>query len=202
MAYTLEGTYVASCSCASGCPCPVDLRPTDPEGKGECRGVAAFSTTAGNSQGVDLAGVTWALYNLFPSNISSGGWKVGIVVDESASDDQVEALGKAVSGADGGPFGDFGPLIGEFIGINKGAVSISDHSATINGNSYTFEPHRGGDGNPTTTKNAMFGFAPEFEIGKTGGHIDVGSDVAFDAAYGEMAEYRFSSEDTETHARG
>ncbi len=189
MAYTLRGTYVASCSCASGCPCPVDLRPTDPNGKGECRGVAAFSIAEGDSQGVDMSGVTWALYNLFPSNITAGGWKVGIVVDESASDEQVEALGKAVSGADGGPFGDFGPLIGEFIGVDRGTVSISGMSATINGN-------------PTTTKNAMFGFAPEFQIGKTGGHVDVGSDIAFDAAYGEMADYAFSSEDIDQHIRG
>ena len=35
---------------------------------------------------------TRTLYNHFPSNLSSGNWKVGLVVDTAASDEQADAL--------------------------------------------------------------------------------------------------------------
>ena len=36
------------------CPCPVDGRPTDPEGKGECTGAAVFQIDEGNQDGIDF----------------------------------------------------------------------------------------------------------------------------------------------------
>lgn len=37
----------------------------------------------------------------------------------------------------------------------------------------TFEPLPGPDGGVTTVKNAMFGFAPEFRIGRAPAHSDL-----------------------------
>jgi hypothetical protein len=201
MAYRIAGTYVASCNCIGVCPCPVDQTPTA-EG-GECKGVAAFAIREGNLDDTDLGGVNFAFFNLFPANISAGNWKLGIVVDEGASDDQAQALERILSGEEGGPLGEFKPLLGEYAGMERAAVTISDDSVTISGKAeFKFEPFTGPDGSPTVVRGAMFGFAPEFQIGKTTGNSDAFG-LTFDASYGEKAEYEYSTEMTgEVHPRG
>lgn len=197
MAYRIAGTYVASCSCEQICPCPVDQRPNDPNGNGECRGVAAFAIREGNLDDVDLSGVNFALYNFFPSNITAGNWKVAVVVDDGASDEQAEAIGRILSGEEGGPFGEFAPLIGENLGLERAAVTVSDGGRASVGElaDYSFEAFTGPDGSPTTVRGAMFGFAPEYRIGKTSGRA-TGFGLDFEPAYGESAEFEFSTEAT------
>ncbi len=164
MAYRISGTYVATCNCALVCPCPYDGPPTGPGG--ECRGVLVFDVSQGNLDGTDLSGVPFALYNYFPSNLTAGNWKVGIVVDEGASEEQANAIERIVSGDEGGPFGDFKPLIGEYAGMSRARVTRDGSSASVAGvGDLSFEPFTMPDGSPTTVKSAMFGFAPEFKIG-------------------------------------
>jgi hypothetical protein len=192
MAYTIKGTYVASCNCVGLCPCPVDGTPTA-EG-GQCRGAAAFAINEGNLDDTDLGGVNFALYNYFPSNITAGNWKVGIVVDDGASDEQAQAIERIISGDEGGPFGDFKPLIGDYAGMERAPIIVSDGSVTVAGKSeYTFEPYTGPDGSPTIVRGAMFGFAPEFQVGKTTGESDA-FDLSFQSSYGEKAEFEYSTE--------
>ncbi|HEV8602378.1 MAG TPA: DUF1326 domain-containing protein [Gaiellaceae bacterium] len=192
MAYTIKGTYVASCNCVGLCPCPVDGTPTA-EG-GQCRGAAAFAINEGNLDDTDLGGVNFALYNYFPSNITAGNWKVGIVVDDGASDEQAQAIERIISGDEGGPFGDFKPLIGDYAGMERASIIVSDGSVTVAGKSeYTFEPYTGPDGSPTIVRGAMFGFAPEFQVGKTTGESDA-FDLSFQSSYGEKAEFEYSTE--------
>jgi hypothetical protein len=192
MAYRIAGTYVATCNCRWLCPCPVDQTPT---GEGDqCKGAAAFSIREGNLDDTDLGGVSFVLYNLFPSNLTAGNWKVGIVVDEGASDEQAQAVERILSGEEGGPFGEFKPLIGDYAGMERATVTISDDSVTVSGKTeYTFEPFTAPDGSPTVTRGAMYGFAPEFQIGKTTGHSDAFG-LSFDSSYGEKAEYEYSTE--------
>jgi len=192
MAYTIKGTYVAACDCAGICPCPVDGVPTGDNN--ECRGALVFGIKDGSLDDVDLGGVNLALYNYFPSNLTSGNWKVGIVVDDGASDEQAQAVEKIISGEEGGPFGEFRPLIGEYVGMERASISISGDKVSVAGKTdITFEAYTGPDGSPTTVKGAMFGFAPEFTIGKSTGKSDAFG-LAFDARYGESAEFEFSSE--------
>ncbi len=201
MAWRMAGNYTASCSCNVICPCPVDGTPSDPKGKGECRGVAVFHIDQGESDGVDLSGVNFGLVNYFPSNLTAGNWKIGVVVDEGASDQQLEALGKILSGEQGGPFADFVPLIGENLGLQRGKLALSGTGGSIGGMSeFTFEPTIGPDGSPTTVKNAMFGFAPEYTIGRTSGRSEV-MGIGFDGNYGESARFDYSSESVDVHAR-
>ena len=192
MGYTIAGTYVASCDCRLLCPCPVDGTPTGPND--ECHGTAAFRIDRGNLDDVDLGGTSFALLNHFPSNITSGNWKMGIVVDAS-SDDQAQAVERIVSGQAGGPFAEFAPLIGEYTGMQRGSIEVTDKGASIEGvGQVTYEPFSGPDGGPTVSRNAMFGFAPEFRLGRTSGTFKgLGMDV--EASYGENAEFEFSSEE-------
>jgi hypothetical protein len=195
MAYTIKGTYAAVCDCNLLCPCPVDGPPTG-EG-GQCYGVLVFDVREGNLDDTDVSGVAFALYNHFPSNLSSGNWKVGVVVDDGASDEQAQAIDRIVSGEEGGPFGEFGPLIGENEGMKRGAVRLSggdSPSGSVAGvGDFDVDFVRGPDGSPTTVSNAMFGFAPSFKVGKGSGRFSVFGST-HEARYAEGAEFEFSTE--------
>jgi hypothetical protein len=204
MAWRISGTYVANCSCNLICPCPVDGPPTSPDG--QCRGIGLFHIAEGNLDDTDLSGVDVALVNLWPSNLTSGNWKLGIVVDESASDEQANALERIIKGEEDGPFADFAALTEEWLGMERGSVSFSDGdrpTGSVGGVDFTFEPLPGPEGTETqtTVRNAVFGFAEEFRIGRSSGHFNVHG-VEFDAIYGETADYEFASEAAAGAPRG
>jgi hypothetical protein len=200
VAYRIAGTYVAACDCQLLCPCPYDGPPTG--ANGECKGLLVFDVANGSLEDTDLSGVAFALWNRFPSNLSAGDWTVGIVVDEGASDEQAQAVERIVSGQEGGPFGEFAPLIGDYKGMQRASVSLSDGSASVGGiGDIGFEPLTGPDGSPTTVSGAMFGFAPTFKVGKASGRFSSpAGDV--DCVYGESADFEFASEGgPEVHPR-
>jgi hypothetical protein len=204
MAWRLSGTYVASCSCNLICPCPVDGPPTSPDG--QCHGVAVFRIADGNLDDTDLSGVNLGLVNLFPSNLTAGNWKLGIVVDEGASDEQAAAVERIIKGEEGGTFAEFAALTDEWLGMERAPVSFSDGdrpSGSIGDSSWTFEPLEGpeGSGAQTTVRNAVFGFAPEFRVGRAPGRLSA-LGIEFDAIYGETADYEFASEVAEGAPKG
>jgi hypothetical protein len=160
-----------------------------------------FDVSKGNLDDVDLSGTKIGLVNIFPSNLSAGNWTVGVVVNDDASDEQLDAIDKIMRGKEGGPFELFASLYGKYLGTERGEITFSagdKPSFSIRGNSFTFEPLPGPEGSDTqtTVKNAAFGFAPEFRVGKTSGHSDV-FDIEYDAVYAETAEYEFSDQEPE-----
>lgn len=203
MSWEMTGKYVAHCSCQLICPCPVDGPPTGPNG--ECRGVAVFQIESGNLDDTNLSGVAFAFANWFSSNLTAGNWKVGIVVDDGASDAQASALETILHGDAGGPFADFAAFYGEWLGVERASVTFSDGdrpSGSVGGHGdYTFEPLPGPGGSFTTEKNAMFGFAEEFRIGKGPGHSDLFG-LDFDGVYGETADFTYASEMAENAPLG
>jgi hypothetical protein len=192
MAYRLAGTYVAHCDCKQVCACAVDGPPTGRDG--QCRGLLVHEVRDGNLDGTDLSGVLVAMAYMAPSNISAGNLKVGIVVGNEASDEQAEALGRIFKGDAGGMFGDFQPLFGEWLGVERADISFSggeEPSARIGDVEVNFTAFRGGDGGVTTVSNAMFGFAPVFTLGQSSGTSGLFGD-SFEADYGEAAEFEYS----------
>jgi hypothetical protein len=204
MAWRIAGTYVAGCSCDLICPCPVDGPPNNPDGGTECTGAAVFHIADGSSDDVELSNVNFAFYNYWPSNLSAGNWKVGVVVDDAASSEQAQALDRILSGQEGGTFGELAQLITEFLGTERGPVTFSDGetpSASVGDKTeIRFEPRRGLDGLPTTVKNAAFGFASEFRIGTATGRSDAFG-LPFAPVYGEHADFEFSNQ-VEGEVRG
>ncbi|GAB2765896.1 DUF1326 domain-containing protein [Streptomyces bullii] len=205
MSWTISGTYVAGCSCAVLCSCPYDGQPRDAKGGTECLGTAVFHVADGNLDEVDLSGVDFAFYNHFPSNLTSGNWKVGLVVDSAASDEQANALERILSGREGGAFGQLSQFYGEYLGMERAKVSLTDGERpglTVEGRTeLSYAPLTGPDGSSTKIKNAMFGFAPEFEVGTASGRSDAFG-LSYEASYGETADYVFSSEETEGVSKG
>lgn len=192
MAFKLTGTYVAHCDCQLLCACAVDGPPTGRDG--QCRGLLVFGVEDGRLDETDLSGINVAMAYMAPSNISEGNLHMGIVVDDSASDEQVSALEGIFKGEHGGPFGDFAGLRSEWLGVERAAVSFSDGdepSAQIGDIPVMFEAFRDPDGNPTTAKNAAFGFAPEFTLGKSSGDSGLFGE-SFEASYGEAAKFEYA----------
>ena len=193
MTYRIAGTYVTSCNCRQVCPCNLDVAPTAPDGI--CHVAFVFRVDQGNLNDVDLTAANFALYGEIPSKPSAGTWKVGLVVHDGASDEQSSALERIVSGSEGGPFGELSGLIGEFLGTERAPVTVSNGeapTASVGGmTEIEFEGFADRDGNPTTVKNTMFGFAPEYRIGRGKGRSS-GFGLDYEGEYGEWAEYEYA----------
>lgn len=152
------------------------------------------AVTDGNLDDVDLSGVKVAMAYMAPSNISAGNLRIGIVVDNGASDEQADALARIFKGDAGGMFGEFAPLFGEWMGVERADISFSDGdepSAKIGDIDVNFTAFRGADGSLTTMNNAMFGFAPVFTLGQSSGTSQAFGE-SFEADYGEAAAFEYS----------
>lgn len=193
MAWRIKGRYVTNCNCRLVCPCPMDGRPTGPND--ECRGVVVFQVETGNLDDTSLSGVTVAFYNLFPSNLMAGNWKVQLIIDAKAADEQAKAIERIFTGQEGGFFADFVSLVGEVRETERARITMTTGakpSATIGKRSTVgFEPFAGPDGTTTTVKNPPIGFAAEYMIGNGFGASD-GPFGDFEHVYGETAEFELS----------
>jgi hypothetical protein len=125
MAWRLDGTYFESCSCDTVCPCTWSGF-TAKATHDRCRALLAYHVDSGEINGVDVSGLSFALFLDSPPVMSEGGWRVGVYLDETASDSQAEQLGSVVSGQLGGPPAMLGPLIGEMLGVEKAPITYSE----------------------------------------------------------------------------
>jgi hypothetical protein len=175
------------------CPCAVNGPPSGPDKK--CHGAIVFHVREGNSDGQDLSGRNVAMYFFVPKTLGAGDLKLGVMVDEGASDEQVQAIESIFKGDQGGPFADFAALTSEWLGAEKGTVNFSDGdepSAELGGASIKYESYKDPQGNPATISNAMFGFAPVFKPGKSTGSPQLFGD-SWENVYGESADFEFAS---------
>ena len=117
MAWKLEGTYFENCSCEVPCPCTASM--TLGADYDRCQVLLAFNVESGEIDGVDVAGLSAAVVADTPKVMTEGNWRLGLVVDDAASDEQAEKLGAVFSGQMGGPMAALGPLIGEIVGSDR-----------------------------------------------------------------------------------
>jgi hypothetical protein len=194
MPYRISGTYVIHCNCRLLCPCSIDGPPSSPDG--QCHGASVFHIESGESDGADLSGINFSLLFHIPSNLTAGDWRVGIVVDQDASDEQAQAIERIVSGQAGGPFAEFAPLISEAQPMRRARVTFSDGDApsgSVEGEAeIRFEPARGADGAPTTISNAMLAFAPTYSIGRGSGRGQ-SLGTSYEPIYGESGAFEYAS---------
>ena len=125
MTWHLEGTYFESCSCDVICPCSWSGF-TAKATLDRCRALLAYHIGRGEVDGVDVSGLTFALFLDTPQIMSEGNWRVGVFLDQSASDEQAAKLGEVISGQAGGPPAMLVPLIGEMLGIERVPIEYSD----------------------------------------------------------------------------
>jgi hypothetical protein len=120
-AWKIEGQYMETCNCAYLCPCvPSNLtaRPTE----GDCKFAVAMRIDKGEKDGVKLDGLSFIVLVHSPGPMAEGNMTVGLIVDEHASDKQVEAISAIATGSAGGPMAALGPLVGKIAGVQKSAI--------------------------------------------------------------------------------
>jgi hypothetical protein len=128
MAWKLDGQYFENCSCDVPCPCTVSLDLG--ADRDRCNFFLVFQVTSGDVEGVDVSGVTVALMGETPKVMAEGNWRVGVLLDDNASDEQAEKLGAVFGGQLGGPMEALGPLIGEQLGVERVAMEVTHEGGT------------------------------------------------------------------------
>jgi hypothetical protein len=92
--WQMRGKYIKNCSCAFGCPCDFNARPT----QGHCDGMAGMDIEEGHFDDVRLDGLRWAALVHFPGALHEGNGTLLPIVDERADDRQRQALLTILSG--------------------------------------------------------------------------------------------------------
>ncbi len=116
MAWKMEGDYFEACNCDIVCPC-VFLGNPD---QGECDVIVAWHIEKGHFNDTPLDGLNAVAVFHTPGNMFTGPkWKAALYLDESASKEQADALGKIFSGQAGGFFGAVAGFIGEVAGVRS-----------------------------------------------------------------------------------
>jgi hypothetical protein len=122
MAWKLDLSYFESCSCDVICPCTASFALGATLDR--CRVTLVFHVNRGEVDGVDVAGLSVAVLADTPKVMSEGNWRLGVFIDEAASDQQAEQLGAVFSGALGGPMAALAPLVGETLGVERASIEF------------------------------------------------------------------------------
>jgi hypothetical protein len=128
MAWKLEGQYFENCSCDMPCPCTVSLDAG--ADRDRCNVVLVFEVDAGEVDGVDVSGLSVAAMGESPKVMSEGNWRLGLLIDDRASDEQADKLAAVFGGQLGGPMEALGPLIGEQLGVERAPMRVFHEDGT------------------------------------------------------------------------
>ena len=159
--YDLEGTLLEACSCGVLCPCWIG---EDPDG-GACDGLIAYHFDRGTIRGVDVSRLSIVNVAKIPGNVLAGNWKVAMLVSDTATDKQLEAIVAAYSGELGGPLADLAGLVGEVVEVRRVPITheIRDGQGTLVVDGIVgaeMAPYTGPDGSTTTLQNSIFSTVP------------------------------------------
>ena len=140
MSWKLKGSYIETCSCDLICPCNASF--DHGATYDYCRVTLVFNIREGEVEGTDIGGLKVALIADTPKVMTEGNWRVGVFIDDQATDEQADKLAAVFSGQLGGPMGALGPLVGEMLGVERAAFEVQDdgtrHSVRI-GDAIDFE---------------------------------------------------------------
>ena len=181
MSWSIEGRYFENCSCNVVCPCTASLDLG--ADRDYCRAMLVFHVERGEVDGVELSDLSVAAVIDTPKVMAEGNWRLGVIIDDRASDEQAQALGGVFSGELGGPMAGLGPLVSEQLGVERLPIEFTEsdgtHAVNIGGGAVDVEVQDivsvGREDGKTAQLNNVFHPAGEtLTIAKaTRSHIDV-----------------------------
>ena len=124
MAWSVKGSYVETCSCDLICPCNASM--SHGATYDYCRVTLAFAIREGDIDGTDVGGRKVVAIIDTPKVMTEGNWRLGMFVDDAASDEQFDKLVQVFGGQLGGPMAMLAPLVGEVVGVQRAAIELSD----------------------------------------------------------------------------
>ena len=125
MTWNVKGTYIETCSCDFFCPCNFSF--AHGADYDRCRVTLVFNITEGDVEGTDVGGLVVAVVADTPKVMTEGNWRVGVLIDDKASDEQADKLVEVFSGQLGGPMAALGPLIGENLGVQRATIEVQEN---------------------------------------------------------------------------
>src|SRR4051794_9066865 len=124
MSWSLKGSYVETCSCDLICPCNASF---DHGATYDfCRVVLVFNIREGEVDGTDISGLKVAAIADTPKVMTDGNWRLGMFVDERASEEQADKLAQVFGGQLGGPMAGLTPLVGQVLGVERARIELTD----------------------------------------------------------------------------
>jgi hypothetical protein len=140
VSWNLTGSYVETCSCELMCPCNLSF---DHGATYDfCRATLVFNIREGDVDGTPIGGLKVATIIDTPKVMTDGNWRLGVFIDDQATDEQAEKLVQVFSGQLGGPMAGLAPLVGEMLGVQRVPIEVSDdgvrHSVRV-GDAIDFE---------------------------------------------------------------
>jgi hypothetical protein len=125
MSWKLEGSYFENCNCDWVCPCTISSFASAATGD-RCQVVLNYHVGRGEIDGVDVSGRSVSVVADSPKNMLDGGWRVGVIIDDKASKEQVDKLTGVFAGQMGGPMANLAPLIGQVLGVEQHPIEYKD----------------------------------------------------------------------------
>jgi hypothetical protein len=158
-AWKVTGQYYETCSCDYVCPCILTQMKAKPS-KGSCTFAMGFKIEQGQFGDVPLAGLGFVVIGFTPEEMGKGNWSAGVIVDETASAAQRDAIVSIASGSAGGPMAVLAGMITNFLGVDAAPIRFDRDGVRWSVNASSFvsmsaEPAMGID--PTTTEPLQLG---------------------------------------------
>ena len=122
MAWNVKGSYFETCSCDLFCPCNISF--DHGATYDYCRVTLVFDITEGDVDGTDVGGLKVAAIADSPKVMTDGNWRLGLFIDENATDEQAEKLTGVFTGQLGGPMEALAPLVGEVLGVERASFEV------------------------------------------------------------------------------
>ena len=85
MSWSIKGAYVETCSCDLMCPCNTSF--DHGATYDYCRVTLVFDIREGEVDGTDVGGISVAAIADTPKVMTEGNWRLGLFVDERATDE-------------------------------------------------------------------------------------------------------------------
>ena len=121
--WQISGQYMETCNCTLLCPCitsNLTARPTE----GDCKAAVTLHIDKGAKDGVKLDGLSFIVMMHSPGAMGQGNMTVGLIVDDKASNQQVEAISAIATGSAGGPMAALAPLVGRVAGVERRPIQF------------------------------------------------------------------------------
>ena len=148
--WTLKGRGFEFCNCDFGCGCNFGGFPNSSDGS--CRALVGLEIKSGSCSKINLSGLKCAAILDWPKAIHEGHGRCVFVVEPTATEKQIEALGQIFTGKLGGmPWELLGPTY-EVAGLVKTKITIEGK-----GTKSVFKAEGIGEGRGDTLKNPVTG---------------------------------------------
>jgi hypothetical protein len=91
-----------------------------------CRVTLVFNIREGEVEGTDIGGLKVAAIADTPKVMTEGNWRLGVFIDERATNEQADQLTRVFTGQLGGPMAGLAPLVGEMLGVERVRIEVDD----------------------------------------------------------------------------